>query len=167
MGEPYDTGQERHRANFQTCEAWLSEKRLPSRIAGGHFRANCSSRSQENVCARPFIVIESDDLIGHKPTTNEEKRQNKALSYALARYCQHKLGLHLRAALDTGNKSLHLWFDRPPESALGAVRTLAPGLRIDTGLLDYCASAPLRMPGCIHEKTNTPTVLLYLDTLPL
>lgn len=164
MGEPWDTGQAKHRENFRTCRDWLQCDEFAPRIAGGHFRPDSFSRSQESVSARPFIVVESDDLIGRKPASDDEKRKNRALSYALAGYCQHELGLYLRAVIDTGNKSFHLWFDRPAEAALSAVRALAPGLRIDTGLLDSCASAPLRMPGCVHEKTNVPAALLYLDT---
>jgi len=166
MGEPYDTGKEKHRENFKPCREWLAMDSLPSRIAAGHFRPGSISRSKESLLAPSFAIIESDDLIGHKPTDAGERAQNKALSYALAGYCQHELGLHLRAVIDTGNKSLHLWFDRPPTRAMAAVRTLAPGLRIDTGLLDSCATAPLRMPGCLHEKTHLPATLLYLDNAP-
>lgn len=163
MGEPYDSGQERHRDNFKRTSDWLKQGSLPPRIAAGHFLFGSFSRSKESLAASPSIVIESDDLIGKKPADAGERDQNKALSYALAGYCQKELGLHLRAAIDSGNKSLHLWFDRPPPNALAAIRTLAPGLRIDVGLLDSCATAPLRMPGCIHEKTNLPATLLYLD----
>lgn len=164
MGNPYDTGQERNRDNFKRTQDWLEEISLPPRIAAGTFQANSFSRSKGNLKTSPFIIIESDDLIGNKPTNTKERNQNKALSYALAGYCQQELGLNLRAVIDTGNKSLHLWFDRPPRRALAAVRTLAPGLSIDTGLLDSCATAPLRIPGCIHEKTNLPATLLYLNS---
>lgn len=163
MGEPYDTGREKHRENFRTTREWIKAASLPSRIAAGTFRPGSFSRSKDNLADSSFLIIESDDLIGHKPSNAGERNENKALSYALAGYCQHELGLHLRAVIDTGNKSLHLWFDRPPPKALEAVRTLAPGLRIDTGLFDSCSTAPLRMPGCIHEKTKLPATLLYLD----
>ena len=163
MGEPYDTGQEKHRRHFKTCQEWLKVSPLPPRLAAGCFRPDSYSRSIANLESSSFLIIESDDLIGRKPTNAGERAQNKALSYALALYCQDKLGLHLRAVIDTGNKSLHLWFDRPPAKELAAIRQLAPGLRIDTGLLDSCATAPLRMPGCIHEKTHLPATLLYLD----
>lgn len=163
MGNPYDTGQGKNRENFKSTHDWLKAPSLPPRIAAGTFRPGSFSRSKENLENSSFLIIESDDLIGHKPSNAGERDQNKALSYALAGYCQNELGLHLRAVIDTGNKSLHLWFDRPPPKALAAVRTLAPGLRIDTGLLDSCATAPLRMPGCIHEKTKLPATLLYLD----
>ncbi|WP_411827640.1 CHC2 zinc finger domain-containing protein [Luteolibacter sp. AS25] len=163
MGEPYDTGQERHRKNFKCTSNWLKQASLPPRIAAGHFLTDSFHRSKDCLAASPFIIIESDDLIEKKPTNAGERDQNKALSYALARYCVKELGLHLRAVIDTGNKSLHLWFDRPPPKALAAIRILAPGFRIDTGLLNSCAAAPLRMPGCIHEKTQLPATLLYLD----
>ncbi|MDB4681946.1 CHC2 zinc finger domain-containing protein, partial [Akkermansiaceae bacterium] len=142
MGKPYDTGQERHRENFKCTQDWLKETSLPPRIAAGTFQSNSFSRSKGNLKTSPFVIIESDDLIGHKPTNAGERNTNKALSYALAGYCQQELGLHLRAVIDTGNKSLHLWFDQPPPKALAAVRMLAPGLCIDTGLLDSCATAP-------------------------
>lgn len=163
MGDPYNTGKEKHRRNFKTCQEWLSVDTLPFRVAAGTFAAGSFSRSKDNLETSPFIVIESDDIIGQKPTNADEREKNKALSCALAGYCRHELGLHLRAAIDSGNKSLHLWFDRPPPKALAAVRTLAPGLHIDTGLLDSCATAPLRMPCCIHEKTKRPAILLYLS----
>jgi hypothetical protein len=165
MGEPFDTGRESHQKNFKLTQDWLKEKSLPPRIAAGHFRPGSFSRSKENLddSSSSLFIIESDDLIGHKPTNAGERNENKALSYTLAGYCQQELGLHLRAVIDTGNKSLHLWFDQPPPEALAAVRMLAPGLRIDTGLLDSCATAPLRMPGCLHEKTHLPATLLYLD----
>jgi len=163
MGKPYDTGQERHRENFKRTHDWLKESSLPPRIAAGTFQPGSISRSKDNLENSSFLIIESDDLIGHKPKNPRERNENKALSYALAEYCQNELGLHLRAVIDTGNKSLHLWFDRPPPKALAAVRTLAPGLRIDTGLLDSCATAPLRMPGCIHEKTKLAATILYLN----
>jgi hypothetical protein len=163
MGTPFDTGREKHRENFRTTQEWIEADSLPPRIAAGAFRPGSFSRSKENLDRSSFLIIESDDLIGKKPTNANERNENKALSYALAGYCQQELGLHLRAVIDTGNKSLHLWFDRPPLKALEAVRILAPGLRIDTVLLDSCATAPLRMPGCIHEKTQLPATLLYLD----
>lgn len=163
MGEPYDSRQERHRKNFKRTRDWLKATSLPQRIAAGTFQPGSFSRTKENLKTSPFVIIESDDLIGHKPTNAGERNENKALSYALAGYCQHVLGLHLRAVIDTGHKSLHLWFDRPSAKALAAIRILAPGLRIDTGLLDSCATAPLRMPGCIHGKTKLPATLLYLS----
>ena len=165
MGETYDTGSPQHAANFKTCRNWLKLDTLPPRIAAGTFQQGGISRSKDSVKTSPFILLESDDLIGHKPSTPEERQQNKSLSSALIGYAQDKLGLTLRAVIDTGNKSLHAWYDRPPEAAMNAIRKMAAGLHIDQAILERCQSSPLRMPHCIHEKTNTPARLLYLNPI--
>lgn len=165
MGEPYDTGKPQHASNFKACREWLKLNTLPSRIAAGTFHSGSISRSKNNVKTSPFILIESDDLIGRKPCTQEERERNKALSCALIGYAQDKLGLTLRAVIDTGNKSLHAWYDRPPEAAMNAIRKMAAGLHIDEAILERCQSSPLRMPHCIHEKTNTAARLLYLNPI--
>ena len=164
MGEDqYATGEPKHAANFRTCRQWLMLDTLPPRIAAGTFRQGCISRSLTNVLTSPYIIIESDELIGHEPGTPDEKQRNKSLSHALNLYAQDKLGLILRAVIDTGNKSLHSWYDRPPDPAMNALQKMAAGLRIDKSVLDACQASPLRMPHCIHEKTDTSARLLYLN----
>lgn len=163
LGGQYDTGKPKHAANFKTCAEWVKCETLPTRVAAGTFKAGSISRCNNNVLTSPFIIIESDDLIGHKPTTPEGKERNKQLGAALIRYAQECLGLTLRAVIDTGNKSLHAWFDKPPESDLRAIKRMADGLRIDTGVIDNCQSSPLRMPHCIHEVTKQMARLLYLN----
>ncbi|MDB4485762.1 CHC2 zinc finger domain-containing protein, partial [bacterium] len=49
MGEPYDTGQEKHRSHFKTCQEWLKVTPLPPRLAAGCFRADSYSRSIVNL----------------------------------------------------------------------------------------------------------------------
>lgn len=165
MGGQYDTGKPEHAANFKTCREWLKLRSLPPRIAAGTFQAGSISRSKDSVKTSPFILLESDDLIGHKPSSPAERQRNKALSSALIGYAQDKLGLTLRAVIDTGNRSLHAWFDRPSEPEINALRKMAAGLRIDESILESCQSSPLRMPHCIHEKTNAPARLLYLNPI--
>lgn len=160
-----DSGKPKHAANFKNCREWLKLDILPQRIAAGTFHPGSISRGKESVKTAPFIIIESDDLIGHKPSTPEDRERNKALSSALIGYAQDKLGLKLRAVIDTGGKSLHAWFDRPSERELNALRKMAAGLRIDKSILESCQASPLRMPHCIHEKTNTPARLLYLNPI--
>ena len=164
MGDVLDSGKEKHRRNFRTCKEWLEAPTLPPRIAPSTFLQDSFSRSTVNVDESPFIIIESDDIIGHKPETKEDKERNKALSHALTRYAQDKLGLTLRAVIDTGNKSLHAWFDRPPLRALEAIKKMATGLRIDLGALDQ-GHSPFRMPHCKHDKTNQTAQLLYLNPI--
>ena len=165
LGREYDTGSPHHAAQFKTCREWLKIDTLPPRIAAGTFHPRSISRSKSSVNASPYILLESDDLIGSKPNTPEERQRNKALSNALIGYAQDKLGLELRAVIDTGNRSLHAWCDRPPDTAMKALRKMAAGLRIDDAVLDSCQFLPLRMPHCIHEKTQTPARLLYLNPI--
>ena len=165
MGDVYDTGKAEHTANFRTRDQWLELEILPPRIGSGTFQQGGFSRSLDNVTSSPYIILESDDLIGRKPTTPEEREANKALSYALIGYAVQRLGLTLRSVIDTGGKSLHAWFDRPPPDELKAVEQLADGLRIDSRLLTTCQASPLRMPHCMHDKTNTRAQLLFLKPI--
>lgn len=160
-----DSGSPRHAANFRTCADWLKLAKLPQMIAGGVFCKGSISRGGDHVDLSPYIVIECDQLIGHEPTTPAEKAQNKRLSAALIRYCQDVLGLILRAVIDTGNKSLHAWFDRPPQAVFEALVRNAERFRIDKGVLEQCQFSPLRLPGCIHKESNQPATLIYLNPL--
>ena len=118
LGDQFDSGEARHAVNFRPAREWIRLESLPPRIASGTFKPGVISRSDPNLINSPFIVIESDDLIGHKPTDDEEREENKRLCAALICLCRDRLKLTLRAVIDTGGKSLHGWFDRPSDEAL-------------------------------------------------
>ena len=160
-----ESGQPRHTANFRTAADWLKMDKLPQMIAAGVFDSGTISRGKDFVVESPYIVIECDELIGYAPKTESEKAENKKLSAALIRYAQDRLGLILRAVIDTGNKSLHAWFDRPPESVFQALVDNAERLRIDSSVLNQCQYSPLRLPNCIHEKSNQEATLIYLNPI--
>ena len=134
-------------------------------IAAGVFDSDSINRKNECVKFDPYIVIECDEIIGHEPKTKAEKAQNKKLGAALIRYAQDRLGLILRAVIDTGNKSLHAWFDRPSLADFEALSSKAKALCIDKGVLDQCQFSPLRLPGCIHSKSQSPATLIYLNPI--
>ncbi|NWK55653.1 hypothetical protein HW115_08520 [Verrucomicrobiaceae bacterium N1E253] len=163
MGAPFDSGRSKHKSHFKPSSEWLKLEILPPRIAAGVFSPNCISRSLENVAKQKFIVIESDELIGHKPTTELERLKNKEMSCALIIYMRDILGFNLRAVIDTSHRSLHGWFDRPGAGEMEALTQLAQGLGIDTSVLTKADSLPLRLPGAIHEKTNQRATLLWLN----
>ena len=163
LGEQFDSGEPRHAANFRKANEWIERAKLPPRIASGTFQPDSFSRSDANLITSPFIVIESDDLIGHKPTTDEERAENKKLSAALIRLGRDRLKLTLRAVIDTGGKSLHGWFDRPSDEALKALASIAEGLAIDTAVITR-ASNPLRLPGCVHQRTGQAARLHFLNS---
>lgn len=163
MGDYNDSGQPKHASNFRTCREWLQEKQLPPRLAAGIFKPGSVSRSTNSVLSSPFIVIESDNIIGIPPNDPTLKVINKCFSAALISYAQDQWGLTLRAVIDTGNKSLHAWFDRPSEDELDSIKKMARGFCIDSTVLKRAQALPLRAPGCIHEKSNLPATLLYLN----
>jgi len=154
MGDVFTTGKPEHEANFRTAKEWGSyrwkENKLPPRIAAGIFKAGSFSRGRANVIGSPYLVIENDEI-------------TKSESYALARFLCHGLRLKLRAIIDTGNKSLHMWFDSPPEKRRQALRPILESFKCDMGLFDRADNSPLRVPGTIHDKTQTPAELLWLN----
>jgi len=164
MGEQKDSGQPKHAAQFKTCREWLKQETLPPRIAAGVFKKSSYSRSGKNVIRAPFIVLESDDLIGHEPKTEKERAMNRAKSYALIGYAQAEWGLTLRAVIDTGGKSLHAWLDKPPPDELQALEHLGKILgsmstrsSIATSPRSGCHTVSMKKPTTPpNSSTSTP-----------
>lgn len=161
MGDEKDSGQQRHASLFRTREQWETEVNFPPRIAPGVFRSGSFSRSGDNITAAPFIIIESDDIIGKKPETQEERDENRKQCAALIAFMRDNFSLSLRAVIDTGGKSLHAWFDCPTTDELEAIAEIANGLAIDSAAITR-AHNPMRLPSCIHEGTKQPAQLIYL-----
>jgi len=166
IGDLHDSGEGRGEGHFRRVEEWLQGSSLPGpRIAAATFRSGTIHRRKDCVESRPYLVLESDDLIGHKPTTATEREQNKAATAALFQWFVHSLGMHLAAVIDTGNRSLHGWFRMPRRPGLlSQLEFIAPKLHLDPSLFRQ-PNAPLRLPGTIHEKTGEPARLLYLDDM--
>lgn len=161
----YQSGKPHHAANFRTRDEWLKLETLPVLMAAGVFYPDSINRNERNVELSPYIVIECDEIIGKEPKTGAEKAENKRLSAALIQYAQKRLGLTLRAVVDTGNKSLHAWFDRPSRRDFEALLEVSKHFKIDTGLLEQCPHSPLRLHGAIHSKSNQPATLIYLNPI--
>ncbi|MGB2402016.1 MAG: hypothetical protein ACPIA7_01255 [Akkermansiaceae bacterium] len=159
------SGKPHHAKHFRTVRDWLKLKTLPPLMASGVFHEGSISRCKASVNISPYIVIECDEIIGREPKTEAEKAENKKLSSALIAYAQDRLGLILRAVIDTGNKSLHAWFDRPSQADFEALSNKAEALCIDKGVLDNCSHSPLRLSGCLHNKSNKEALLIYLNPI--
>ncbi len=165
-GEVTDTGKPWHSKNFRRASAIIRDGPMGSRVAPGVFRRGSISRAKPNVVLEPFIVVECDDLIGYKPDPTEqpeEARRNQALNGALIRWLRDRCSMRLAAVVDTGGKSLHGYFLRPPADLLRDLVVMAPALCIDDAGFD--GSHPFRLPGFTNEKTGRQTRLLYLDTI--
>jgi hypothetical protein len=162
-----ETGQPHHAANFKTAKEWMSQHHrghpLPSLVSGGTFKIGTISRGKAYVETSPYIVVECDDIIGREPITDPDKELNKLMSFALACWLVDKLKLRLKAIVDTGNKSLHLWFCTPSPATLERIKAILKGVKYDGNVLNGTSYSPLRLHGAIHQKTQTPAKLLWLN----
>lgn len=133
------------RRHFRTVNDWLLEGAAPGQFTcPSLFRPGVHSRSNGCVVARPFLVVESDKL-------------NKVEVMAIFQWMRGFM--RLRAVLDTAGKSLHGWFEYPPEESLAELRVILPALGCDEAL--FKASQPCRLPGARRgDKTQH---LLWLD----
>jgi hypothetical protein len=163
MGGVYDSNKPNHRANFRPAKEWLHVPKLPPRLSAGTYREESYSRSQASLASQPYLIIESDDLIGYKPTTDDEREENRQLNAALMLFLAGRFRLELRALIDTGGKSLHGWFSHPGDESKQALARLLDGLAIDKSVFKQSSWLPLRAPGCLHEVTGNRASLYYLN----
>ena len=137
IGNTYDSGGDRHQANFRPVEDWMKEPKVVGQFTCPATFKNASfSRSNDNVLHRRFLVVESDIL-------------SKDQVGAIFKYLQEAVGLRLRAVIDTGGKSLHGWFDFPKKAVLEELEIILPQLGCDPGL--FKPSQPCRMPGALRD----------------
>lgn len=162
MGEVKESGKAHHGQNFRTASAWLKTPEIPPRLSCGTYREGSFSRSQSNLVREPFLIIESDDLIGRKPETDADREENRRSNAALMSFLRAEFDLELRALIDTGGKSLHGWFTHPGDQVKAALAKLLDGLAIDSAVFHRASCAPLRAPGCVHQDTGNRASLYYL-----
>lgn len=142
-----DGESDRFADRFRPAEQWLS---LPGPGAPGKFispatyKPGSFSRCNENVLARPFLVVESDHL---------DKTQVGAVFAWMTQF------LRLRAVVDTAGKSLHGWFNYPDPETLQELRIILPELKCDPAL--FRASQPCRLAGALRDRKYQR--LLYID----
>lgn len=162
IGEPSHSGPG-YDHHFRPWPFWLKEH--PSgpphpMICPDTFQHGTLSRSARNVHSSPFLVVEADEAIGHKPATPAERTENVRRNLCLLRWLREELHWNLRAIIHTGGKSCHGWFDRPPAGHIAELKTIAPALGIDASV--FAPAHPVRLPGARHEKTGLMSRLLYL-----
>jgi hypothetical protein len=147
IGDTYSSGKPEHHVHFKRAEEWLNEKKVAGQFTcPATFKNDSYSRSNDNVLARRFLVVESDVL-------------TKDQVGALFRWLKDEVGLKLRAIVDTAGKSLHGWFEYPKKAVLEELQIILPQLGCDPGL--FRASQPCRIPGALRgDKYQS---LIYLD----
>jgi len=150
-GGLYDSGKPHHSENFQTVEDLLKKSQQRERISGSTFKRGSYSRSESNVTKQRYILAESDDM-------------SFAESACLLPLF-NALSITTRAIVHTGGKSLHFWVDHSEETKR-ILKTSASALKLDVEALSRSTN-PLRLPGCLHEKTNNPARLYYLNPISI
>ncbi len=147
------TGLPWHDVRFRTVNHWLGRMRCPGAfICPSTFVPGIYSRATHNVVTRKFLVVESDKL-------------GRDEVGAVFRMLQKQFGLHLRAVVDTGGRSLHAWFNMPPAALLEGLEATLLGLDCDPAM--FRPAQPCRLPGVVREKTGRCQELLYLDLAPV
>lgn len=152
--ELYESGSPEHARNFRTVEEWRRESDVPGRrICPNLFQPGVVSRSDKNIIATRFLVVESD------PDPNDPgKGLQKNDFCSVLKWLQKTL--RLRAVVDTGGKSLHGWFDYPPRAEFENLTKILEALKCDPALSKL--SHPWRLPGAMRENGRMQC-LAYLD----
>ena len=146
IGERYHSGEVHGVGHFKSREEWLAGSHCPGPlICPSTFKPGVFSRSTENVVSKPSLVVESDVL-------------SKDEMCAVFNWINHKVGIELKAVVDTGNKSLHGWFDYPPPDIFEELRAVLPELGCDEKTLH--PSQPVRLPGCPRGDKHQRLVYL-------
>jgi hypothetical protein len=173
-GERYDTGKPEHAKHFQTCAEWLAGEPLQGPlICPAIFRAGVHGRTQENIAARPYLVLEGDEadpvcaekIARNEPLNDDDKARNRAACLAVLNWCRLMAGLELRAVVDSGSKSMHGWFDLPDKGTLEEMNLMLPALGFDVATLR--PTQPVRLPGVRRAESGRWQRLLYLNPKPL
>ena len=146
LGDKFDSGKPEHGRNFRTAREWLEGDAAPAPlICPATFQPGSINRSNENVVARRFLVVESDTL-------------GKDQVGAVFRWLNEKVDLPLGATVDTAGKSLHAWFFYPPPDVVDELKLVLPVLGCDPKL--FTASQPVRLPGALRDGRHQKLVYL-------
>jgi hypothetical protein len=99
-------------------------------------------------------------LLRRYALTEDDRQRNREACLAVIRWIAEECRLTLRAVVDAGNKSVHGWYDRPEESWIEEMATIAGGLGLDPAT--FRPSQPVRLPGWLRD-TGRYQRLLYLN----
>lgn len=164
-GEAFHSG-EAHRHRWRTISEWNNAppETMGPLTAPATWKSGTFSRKRENIAEAPFIVLDFDKIptTGKEPETQEERKRLVCESLAITRWLREECGWSLSAILWTGSKSLHIWFEMPPEDHIAALKESMATLGIDPSLIGK-PEHPARLPGVIHKKTGKRSQTLWLQ----
>jgi hypothetical protein len=149
IGDTYASGKPEHTAHFKTATDWLKCSIAPGPyICPAVFKNMSFARSNDNIIARRFLVVESDTL-------------NRDQVGSVFRWLHEGCDLKLIAIVDTGGKSLHGWFEFE-EDLIDDLKSVLPSFQCDPKL--FTPSQPVRLPGVLrHNGGGKYQKLVYLS----
>lgn len=164
-GEPYDSG-----PRFQSC--WRPMEMVRARFESqgllprgqftcpSTFKVGEFNRRNDAVVSPKYLVLEGDQVgIAAPVKTEADRALNKANCSAVINWLATAGGMSLRMVVDSGNKSLHGWFNHPGEARLAELKLVLPALGFDRATLK--PSQPVRMPGQVRDNGNKQKILFF------
>lgn len=138
IGDVYSSGLPRHATHFRPVAEWYQiGPAMGNFTCGAAFKPGTFSRSNENIEGQRYLVVESDTLA-------------KDEIGAVFAYMNHRLRYNLHAIIDTAGKSLHGWFDAPPNKTMeNRLKAGLTAFGCDPKLFTY--SQPVRVPGAFRN----------------
>lgn len=155
-GQPWHVG-DKHKDKFQRMSDRLKLPPIPRQefICANPILPDAHVRNFSNLAARKYFIIEGD-------TCAEGAALNKLRCGAIFRYAMRmKPQLKLRAVVDSGNKSLHGWFEWAGEEVHNWCRAVLPALGADAATMRL--SQPVRCPGALRNDTRKEQRLLWIS----
>ena len=146
-GEKQDSGSPSSARCFKVRDEWLKEPWSPGPLTTPcTFQPGSISRSKQSVLHRRFLVVESDVL-------------PKPEFLAVVRWLStcHEL----RAVVDTGGKSLHAWFNSPPEAGLSGLKETLVAMQCDEAM--FRLAQPVRLPSFQRPETKRMQRLIWVN----
>jgi hypothetical protein len=138
IGDVFSSGQPEHRTHFRPVADWCQiGPVMGNYTCGSAFKPGSFSRCNENLNGQRFLVIESDTL-------------GKDQVGAIFAYLIRRLRYELFCIIDTAGKSLHAWFEAPPNKIReGRLKAGLVVLGCDPKVFTY--SQPVRVPGAWRD----------------
>lgn len=156
-GEQWQSGEKYGQERFKNREVWLdSPSDIGSMITPSTWKPDILSRSIVNVDQNLFTVLDFDELPSF--ISNDVTLHQLALS--VTRWLREELNWTLVTIIDTGNKSLHAWFDSK-SCDFDGLKNIAEVLGLDRGLIGR-PEHPCRLPNVIHQKSGKRSSILWL-----
>ena len=160
IGNTEDSGMFFNRKNFRPRSEITFEiaQSLGNYTTASTYQYGTYSRANVNIKSTPFLIVEGDQVLG-VPVTEEDKMKNKLACAAIFRWMSESLKLNLRAVVDSGNKSLHGWFDMPNPDTFAELKVVLPAMGCDRAM--FKPAQPARIPGVERENGNLQSLLYF------